>query len=802
MSLTSVLQDVISNELGRQGQAGLIVWYDPQGTLAALVERSIPKGVRLLPFQGSYLALRLELERQDPQFAQRWVVYIPEAPAPESWLRDWELLGARWEMDLLELLHRKFNLSATPKLVALLRGYPQNSRALAQAWDNVIGEVTVNETSLADALLALAFGLPRWQVEQALLAFLSGAVGQRQLAPRGLWEVFTDRVGAVIGWAEVPTDEDRLRRRLEAATLLSELVDAVPALAGRLAQALPAEAKRSFAAHLAGRWRREWPETYIPAAQRVQDQYELAAHLSVSPALLTFETFPVVDDLWRREVRNAVAPDGSNLGERAQRLGEIAAARQGLFWAKQGRARYWQGLGLAASLYTGCQGAITAAEHLSGRDEFVERYAAQDGWWQLDRWALDLATAAEAVSREELDRFVRPAWRAYGRYLESVNQRFAAAVQREGWQPTQTSFWGGLVSGQKRTVVIFMDALRYDLAHHLAALLPEDEFKVTLGPGTSCLPSVTEVCMAALLPEADAGLEVIGEANHVHIRLGGEDVGDYPARLSWLERHIGPQGKVVKLDEVDAVHLAGVDLLIITSREVDAFGTFAADLQPHGLVDMVGKAARAIGHLRREGFARFLITADHGFFFLPADLQPGAIPAPAAKVTKHRFIIGANPPGCVVKYAQELGLQGSELFGFPMGLAVFSIQGGVGSFLHGGLSLQECIIPVLQIQAEAPAQKVAVTMAVPQQLTSRIALVNVVVRRPVSLFDQSRRVIVEVEGKRSAPSELGPENAEVPVSVRWLGFDDSPPREALIRLLDADSLQVLEERVVAVEILV
>lgn len=61
------------------------------------------------------------------------------------------------------------------------------------------------------------------------------------------------------------------------------------------------------------------------------------------------------------------------------------------------------------------------------------------------------------------------------------------------------------------------------------------------------------------------------------------------------------------------------------------------------------------------------------------------------------------------------------------------------------------------------------------------------------LFARPRRLVVNVNGKRSEPKELHTGHLEETITVSWLGFDESPPARATIRSFDADSGQVLEE---------
>ncbi len=801
--LATWLKELLNEELQRQGPSGMVVWYDPSGTLSAIAEQAVPEGARFLRFDGSYLALRFELENADPELQGRWVVYVPEAPPTESWLRDWELLGSRKRMDLLELLSQKANLPITQRLTDLLHNRPNNARDLVRDWGNLMSSRPVNEANLLDALLALGFGLTGWQLEEALLRFLNGDVGREQLQERGLWEVFKERIANWTGWRAVPDDQLALQKHLEAAILLSELVSFAPDLTNRFAEVLPTEPRRPAAAHLARLWRdrENFRDRYLQASQRVERDYELGSVLMLREELLSAETFPVIDELWRREVRGAIAPDGSNFHERAERIYRIADQRRQLFWGRQGRAPFWEPIALAAQLYLGCKSAIAQADQLLRLGEFVQHYTAdRDGWWQLDLWALKLAAKAAGLDAEARRRFLSPTWGIYRDYLDRVNRRFAEAIQREGWHPTQPTFWSKFVSSVQRTAVFFVDALRYDLAQHLKGLLEGNEFTVTLRSLQSVLPSITEVGMAALLPEAERGLHLSVEGNRLSIRLSGQEVGNYRGRREWLEQWLGQRGRVLNLDEVERTEWGNEAMVVVLSREIDEFGTFAADLNPQGLLEMVGRVVRAMQNLREKGFDRFLVVADHGFLFLPPELQIQSIRTPSANICRRRFAVGAVSEGCLTLRAQQIGLEGEVVFAFPVGLTVFALPGPTEAFLHGGVSLQENIVPVLEATAVPGSRKVAVEMDLPQALTSRIAIVMLRVREP-HLFATPRRVVVDINGKRSEPQEMRPDQQPTNVSVHWLGFDETVPRQVTVRLLDADTGQVLQEQLLPVEMI-
>lgn len=761
-----------------------MVWYDPGGTLQDLAEGAIPREARLLRFRGSYLELRLELEEEDPLLRDRWIVYVPRRPPERSWLRDWELAGERLELDLAELL-RRGGLPLTERLRRWLRDQPRNARELAPRLADC--SLPFEEEAVGKELLALALGLPTWQEGEAILLFLADQGAADALRGRGLWEMWTERVRA---WAGLPLPEEprELRERLAALILLAEL----PL---ELGVPLPPGEARQRAAHLAALWRsrEDLRDAYLRAAEEVERAYEVERRLRPTPDLERLETLACVDRVLLGELRRSIGPRGEGLEERAERVASLAASRQKRFWARAGRAPFWQPIARAAELLVGAKGALGELGGCRGLEGLLARYAGEDdGWWRLDRLALELAACEEELSRQDRSRFVRKAWIAYGEWLDALARRMAEEVEREGWRPDQPRFWAEHVRGRGRAAVLFADALRYDLAVHLRDLLEREGFEVELRWLRGVLPSVTELGMAALLPEAEQGLELAAD-DGLRVRLAGREVSVRSERRSYLEER---GVRAVERDELESA--GGAERLVVFSRQVDEFGTFAADLHPRGLLEMVEGIGRDLCRLRDLGFERLLVVADHGFLFLPAGVGLRTIEAREVKLRKRRFAVGAALQGCVVKRAEELGLGGGKLLSFPKGLAVFSLPGEPERFLHGGLSPQELVVPLLVVRPKEGPMRVEVIMEVPDPLTSRLAQVRV--RARPGSGPSPRRVLVEIYGRRSHEIEVGPEGEET-LAVTWLRFDEDPPERVTVRLLDAETEQLLDEREVSVSMI-
>ncbi len=806
-SSSEVLKNWIRSELKKafehQGEDGIVVWYDAGGTLSELVNEVVPEGVRLIKFDVSFLALRFELESQSPDLSGKWLIYIPEEPLQESWLRDFELLGERLEMDFLSLLQRRCNLPVTLVLTDLLRSRPENSKQLVRKWEQLIGDRMVVESKIVNGLLAIAFGLNLWDIRDAVLSFLCGQNWQEILGEQGLWEIWSKRLQEHFGWtdAETPNDERDLKMKVQATILLADLVCSDPSLAHCFPFVPSDSNKCQVLSELAKRWRDSttWQAVYRNAANEVERQYNLQDILSLNEAMVNAETFRVIDDLWVQELRRAVYSDWSNFGEKVENLERIAEARKGLFWSQHDDAlkNFWEAVRLAVKIWRKSQDAIRVSEKLQRVEEFTKHYT--DDWWQLDYWALQLASVQTSLDGEDKNRFVKPAWVAYRRFLDSVNRAFINAVKREGWQPTQWNFWHNIRIGQERVAIFIVDALRFDLAKRLQECVG-NAVNFEIRSLKAMLPSITEIGMAALLPNAE-GLSVAWESDRLVVKVQGQEIEDKSERMKWLGQFIGQNGKVVDLDELRTTDLSDTRILVVFSRELDKFGTFVSDIHPHGLLEMVSRIAQGVRFVAEKGFQKVFVVTDHGFLFAPEGCEPSTVQVPSgASVTKRRFIVGGQPEGCWIVQANEIGLQENLLFAFPEGLSIFALQGERGAFLHGGLSLQESIVPMLCGQVVL-MPKVAVRMRVQEPISSRI--VRVIVEAQVNnLFAEPRKVKVRIGNRESNVIEMSSQQQRMELPFVWLDEFETPPDSVTAQLLDAETGQVLEEKQISVQLLV
>jgi hypothetical protein len=147
---------------------------------------------------------------------------------------------------------------------------------------------------------------------------------------------------------------------------------------------------------------------------------------------------------------------------------------------------------------------------------------------------------------------------------------------------------------------------------------------------------------------------------------------------------------------------------------------------------VVSNIARAARKLASAGVASFVVSADHGHQFASRKEEDMRIDAPGGDTVElHRRCWigrgGATPPGTIRVSAAELGYDSDLDFVFPKGLGVFK-SGGDLAYHHGGISLQEMVVPVLTFRIPATREPAssggAVHVDAPAEVTNRLFTVR------------------------------------------------------------------------------
>jgi hypothetical protein len=306
----------------------------------------------------------------------------------------------------------------------------------------------------------------------------------------------------------------------------------------------------------------------------------------------------------------------------------------------------------------------------------------------------------------------------YSAFADKLARHFQDSVAAEGWPAqgrdravdTFERFVEPAWKSGQRVAYFWIDALRFDLATPLEAALAT-RHGTRLHTVCGQLPGITPVGMAALLPGAGAGLELIEEGGKVIPVITGRRIENAKARADTLAAYVGSDRcRVVDLEDAAAGKLGAnpdaIQVLAVKSTDIDLLGENNPAYFLRIVPEILRKIQAAVNRLADLGFQRAVLATDHGFCWLPTGSAGNAITMPTGiwPLKKDRCLLGAGAGDKSSLFAEPraLGIRTAlTTFAAPRGLATYTA--GVAYF-HGGISLQENLLPVLEVELK-PALK-------------------------------------------------------------------------------------------------
>jgi hypothetical protein len=778
--------------------------------------------------------------KDDAGIAPRVLVYVPMGRSSTAYaLIEAESAGIVVEPDAA-VPERNSRLGRIVEEV-FARVAPGKAAHLARQADD--GLLTVEELdrmageagSMAAGALQVVFG--QVSAEEILIQFAAQGSHDAALKAKSALPEVVALIQSELG-LEAPATGDcaAVRVALVRHLLIGDLLigmseeDRPEALSGMVVPQVPAQC--DIIARLCRQWRNrtDYKDAYAEAAERIEKDLGLAGMAWPVDALKEGETFPFAERLL---LRHAVAVflqgDAVASAVWADRRGDSFWARERPVWQLA-----WRVVASAAAL---AQTAERVRSMLrQGKwplDDLIDAYALHaDPWMRLDRLSRDLETRharweAAVAEMELFEPLMARAREIYAAAAGSLAEVYANALRQAGFSSVRHGDHGSVfhrhvtpeLQRDGKAAFFLVDALRYEMAAELIDGL-KSEFDAVIAPVVGCLPGITQVGMAALLPGAQDGLQVEAAPGGVDVRIHGTSVTSRTQRIEWLTTKAGVPVCCAKLSDVlkptfrRRKEFASARLVVVTSREIDLLGEEGDEegIRLY-LVDVLEKLRRAVRVLVKAGVSRFVLAADHGFVHAPGG-DPGLImDAPGGRMVElhQRAWIGeggGSGEGFFRVKASDLALQGPLELAFPLGLGTFRVRGGAAAYFHGGVSPAENVLPVVRLTPiKAPAvageSSVRLTMSKPV-ITNRLFSVSVTMTTEGLFAEGARRLRFELvtgqqEAGRAATAAYGFEDGTGEVLVKsgqpnvvTLMLTAEAGQAVTIRVLDCQTQVVLD----------
>jgi len=185
-------------------------------------------------------------------------------------------------------------------------------------------------------------------------------------------------------------------------------------------------------------------------------------------------------------------------------------------------------------------------------------------------------------------------------------------------------------------------------------------------------------------------------------------------------------------------------LYVVFDTTLDAVGETASTLAWNTFSTLLASVKKGVHKLLALGVEQVHVVADHGFLLLDeiGEHEKVSVRDVPALTKKSRYVVGRH-----LGHTDQLcfPVPGSEglMAWFPWGIGCFRTPGPY-NYVHGGLSLQELVVPHLVIRQQVKGRPVRVQADLPSVIHNaqfKVRLESV----PADLFSQPRQVSLSLE---------------------------------------------------------
>lgn len=310
--------------------------------------------------------------------------------------------------------------------------------------------------------------------------------------------------------------------------------------------------------------------------------------------------------------------------------------------------------------------------------EAVKKYYTENGYLvdQFMRKSLAAVKSEKdkAIVKSIIHLFYQP-------WLESITHKFQKLVEHDA-----TIFTSQDAAAETEAFVLFVDALRFELAMEFFNRLADCGYIISLQAGWSAIPSLTPTAKPAVSPIAGA----------VSI---ASDIAEFRPQLHNGKDLLTPVFR-------DALKTAGYTL-VTNASDIQSEGKYwqeIGDIDQKGheeQADMVRRVEELFDQVHEavevafeRGIKRIKIVTDHGWLLLPGGLPKTQLNAGLTETRWGRCAL--IKPGVPTDLLHLPWRWSSSVFiAYAPGISFFKAN---QEYAHGGISIHECLVPTLLIE--------------------------------------------------------------------------------------------------------
>jgi uncharacterized protein (TIGR02687 family) len=735
MEAKSMLSDTIKSRLAERFTVELpefhkrriVFWPDEDGEFAEAVDELALSGVSFVKLTGkNNFAVKRLLATDD--LTSDYLVYDPlsyEKDHHDDWLYDIKLYSEEFRADLVSLQMQELLVepsSAMRRTMKLYAKFLDNKDRKAKL--KRVGRTYQTPLQLHIDIMAVLCGLPGGSAQDVIIVVLSAGLDKESnvafanIEKFGNIEAFWQLVQKYTGYANAAGCS---LSDLAAHILITALSQTIPTALKGL-ERFVSESCKAYCYQLIHEWQRGGGrEVLVDICRTVERELRLADRFDKTEVavLLKSDTFPAINESILKRFFTEI---GENV-VKVEAILEAVENRRTASWYDL-TEDYMESLYYIAKMQEFHLGHIDGfhiVEPSKVWKLYTEDVYMMDSYYRHFHFSFgNTLQAPNGLLEDALKRcseVIEGLYREW--FLKGLTQTWTNAIvgdldtlgyvseinkQREFYRRYVSSN----VSKGNRTFVVISDALRYEVAAELSEHLSHvTKGRATLEAVQALFPGITKFGMAALLPGKE-----ISVGDKMDVLIDDQPTDNTAKRNALL---VAANANSVALTYKDFIQMSkqerretcgGKDIIYIYHNTIDSLGdkptteTKVFEACETAIGEIKSVIDRIVNDLRG---IHVYITADHGFLYTykPLDesqkLSRQTFDGEIFELGRRYALVSPKTTAdylLPVKTEREIG--GISMKGYvPQDTVRIKVQGGGENYVHGGVSMQEMVVPVI-----------------------------------------------------------------------------------------------------------
>ena len=699
----------------------IIFWYDEDREFQDRIDEVTLNNVKILILTGTNIFAVKKLLSVDDT-TNNYLVYCPLSyeKLEDNWLLDIELYSEEFRADLISIWMDELGIPTTPAMRKLVREYRKYFNAKARR-DKIAGQSKVPTVSaqlhmaVMGALCGLKDVTPAAIIREVLKASLDINTNPlyREFINYGADKAFWSMVKQGTGYdSEQPDIVVLATCILLTATTRTMRPEYLAGLDDFISTP-----HQAFCFDFVSEWlHNEDSNWFYEIAKTVEDELKLPQRfmkLEVSD-LVDTEVFPCLDKVILIKLMEEI---GDHIID-VDMIKRTVEKRRTCVNYEQFKD-YYEGILQVANMqafYKEHTVGFHSAEAKKVWKEYTSEYYRMDTYYRLFHKSYGKSLKAYNSDLHDLFRSVME--KVEGLYRNwflgqqggnwfSVCSEELAKYGRILEVPQQADFYKNRVeSAESRVFVVISDALRYEVAASLAEQLRrETQADVQLESIQGIFPTITKFGMAALLPHKELKVELHGDV----LKVMADDVSTDAGYRDKVLKSARPNSVAVKYNDLVSAKRAersemvkGMDVVYIYHDTIDEASHTADTMVFSACDDAIQELKNLTTIICNDfGATHILFTADHGFLYTYSPLseddkidRTGFIDRIVEYGRRYAIMQKDSDPDYLQKVQFLEGKSEYDAFA-PKENVRIKMNGSGLNFVHGGISLQEMVVPVI-----------------------------------------------------------------------------------------------------------